>query len=146
MATELAVDERMVEAGREIGVDIANHSPRRLTRELIDGEGRDLIVGLSREHLREIVALDPDAWTRTFTLKEVVRRCEAHRHALDVDPERWTGVLGEDRDLRHLLGDNPSDDVKDPYRKSLELHREVAAEIDGLCRRVVLTLFESITA
>ena len=145
MATELAVDERMVEAGYEIGVDISTHRPRRLTRALMDDEGRDLIIGLSREHLREIVALDDDAWRRTFTLKEIVRRCEMHRRDLDDDPEAWTEVLAENRDLRQLLGDDPTDDVTDPYRKSLELHREVAGEINGLCRRTVATLFEAIT-
>jgi protein-tyrosine phosphatase len=145
MATELAVDERMVEAGYEIGVDISEHRPRRLTRQLMDDEGRDLIIGLSREHLREIVAHDDDAWRRTFTLKEIVRRSEGHRRGLADDPEGWSDVLCDDRDMRQLLGDDPTDDVKDPYRKSLELHREVAAEINGLCRRTVATLFELIT-
>jgi protein-tyrosine phosphatase len=146
MATELAVDERMVEAGYAIGVSIADHRPRRLSRQLMDDEGRDLIVGLSREHLREIVGLDAEAWTRTFTLKELVRRSEASRRELDRDPEGWMGTLGEGRDLRQLLGDAPTDDVKDPYRKSAELHREVAEEINDLCRRAVASLFEAITA
>ncbi len=145
MATELGVDERMVEAGYEIGVDITDHRPRRLTGDLIDTEGGDLLIGLSREHLREIVSLDDTAWTRTFTLKELVRRAEANRGELGRDPARWTSWLGEGRDIRRLLGEDPADDVKDPYRKSAELHREVAGEIDDLCRRTVATLFEAIT-
>lgn len=144
-ANGLAVDERMVEVGYGLGVDVSLHQPRRLTRELIADEGRDVIIGLAREHLREIVALDDAAWRRTFTLKELVRRAESGRSSLRDDPDGWASILGQERDLRQLLGEDPLDDVKDPYRRSIEIHREVAGQIDDLCRRAVGGLFDVIT-
>ena len=51
-----------------------DHVARTLDASILAVEGHDLVLTMTREHLREVVALDPGAWPRTFTLKEIVRR------------------------------------------------------------------------
>ena len=58
-----------VMAGRSL--DTSGHRSRRLRPDLI--AGADLIVGMARSHIREAVALSPEALARAFTLKEIVR-------------------------------------------------------------------------
>lgn len=144
-ATELAVDADMVAAGWELGIDVSEHRPRRLTPQLIAAEGRDLVVTMTRDHLREVIAHVDQAWPRTFTLREIVRRAEEHRLALRAAPEQWLDVLAGGRDMRAMLHDDPADEVEDPYRRSLDTHRRVAADIDDLCRRLVAGVFDVIT-
>src|SRR5688572_15173765 len=56
------------------GYDTTGHRSRRLSAKLV--EPADLIVAMAREHVAEVVAANPSAWGRTFTLKELVRRGE----------------------------------------------------------------------
>ena len=66
-ATDTAVDTLA-----ERGIDIDEHRSRRISSDLL---GRaDLVVGMTREHVREAAVLRPDLYDRTFTLKELVRR------------------------------------------------------------------------
>ena len=48
-----------------------------LTKEILATDGADLVLTMTREHLRHVVAMDPSAWPRTFTLKEFVRRAQS---------------------------------------------------------------------
>src|ERR1039458_6355835 len=56
------------------GLDISGHRSRRVT--VADLAWADLVLGMSREHVRYAVVTAPDAWPRSFTLKELVRRGE----------------------------------------------------------------------
>ena len=56
------------------GLDISGHRSRRVTAA--DLGWADLVLGMSREHVRHAVVTVPDSWPRTFTLKELVRRGE----------------------------------------------------------------------
>ena len=68
------VHEHTMRAAAEVGVDLGDHRSRALTRTLLVDEGADLVLTMTREHLRHVAALEPDAWPRAFTLKELVRR------------------------------------------------------------------------
>src|SRR4029077_847666 len=59
-----------VMAGR--GCDVTGHRSRRVAPE--DLAEADLVVGMAREHVRHAAVLLPDAWPRTFTLRELVTR------------------------------------------------------------------------
>jgi protein-tyrosine phosphatase len=145
-ATRLAVDSVAVEVGRELGVDVSAHIPRRVTRELMANEGADVILGHTREHVRELVMLDRAAWDRTFTLKELSRRVSAERFAIRTAPSRWREVLGASRSPHDLLGDDARDDITDPYGRSLAVHRRVADDIDGELAILVDELFSFLPA
>ena len=80
----------VVDVSAQRGHDISPHRSRLLDRDLI--EGADLVLPLAREHLREIVVTSPEAFPRTFTPKELVRRAAAWLIAR----QRADGGWGED--------------------------------------------------
>jgi protein-tyrosine phosphatase len=130
-----ALDEAL-EVLESRGLDARAHRSRRLAEELVRGAG--LILGLERTHVREAVVLDPQAWPRAFTLKELVRRGAA------VGPRRvnepWTLWLERVHDGRRradLLGSSSDDDVADPAGGSFEGYQATAAELDELLTRLV---------
>ncbi len=92
------------------------------------------MLGLARDHVREVVVRWPEAWGRTFTLKELVRRGEGvgPRRADEELPD-WLGRVSEDRDRRDLLGSSNLDDVVDPIGGLPSMFEQVAGEIQRLC-------------
>lgn len=137
MRTRLPVDELSVLVGRSRGVDITEHRPRRLTTAILAQEGADLVITMTRAHVREVVALDSSAWERTFTLKELARLVRTERLAEVGDAGSWVARFGVGRTVQDLLGADERDDIGDPYGGSLVVHRDIATEIDDLLAEVV---------
>ncbi|MFM2071870.1 MAG: hypothetical protein RLZZ623_2133, partial [Actinomycetota bacterium] len=119
-STALSVDRDAASVvagfGSEFGtgdVDITAHTPRQATRELIDLEGADLVITMTRTQLREVATSARGAFGRTFTLRELARRAgDAQRpihRALYLDPDpdsasklssdfgNWVQALGAGR-------------------------------------------------
>jgi protein-tyrosine phosphatase len=137
MRTRLPVDELSVIVGRSRGVDVTEHRPRRLTTAILADEGADLVITMTRAHVREVVTLDSSAWERTFTLKELARLVGRERFAEAGDAGSWVERFGAGRTVLDLLGADERDDIGDPYGGSLAVHRDVATEIDELLAEVV---------
>jgi protein-tyrosine phosphatase len=98
----------------------------------------DLIIGMTRAHVRAVVVLVPDAWPRTFTLKELVRR------GTRIGPRQtgqtlsdWLAAVGAQRSRSDLLGDSVLDDIADPVAGSTSLVRIVAREIRSSVRALI---------
>ena len=132
-----------VEAVAELGVDVSGHSARRLRPE--DIRDADLIVGMAAEHLEDIHALVPEAESRTFTLKELVRLLE-ETGPRPVDATASDGGLaGAVADAHRRRTGSPAtpdeDDVIDPLGLSLQGYRVVASELEDLCERLVSGLY-----
>jgi protein-tyrosine phosphatase len=131
----------LLEDGREVtpevvalmaerGLDVAGRPSRHL--EPVDVEASHLVLGLQRLHVREIALVQPDAWPRTFALKELVRlgrQVGARRAGEPV--EDWLARSHEKRDRSQLLSESPIDDIDDPYGGPGEGYRVTADEIDG---------------
>jgi protein-tyrosine phosphatase len=128
-AVSLDVDLLAVQSGFELGVDISGHLPRQVTKSMIAVDGADLVIGMTREHVREVVLIDSRAWERTFTLKELARRCQFHRSTIDSEPANWLAALSANRLTSDLMGADSTDDIVDPYRRSLAIHQRVAQEM-----------------
>jgi protein-tyrosine-phosphatase len=112
---------------------------RTLTAEEVSEA--DLVLGMTREHVREVVVLVPDAWGRTFTLKELIRRGEAHGRRGSGQPLRsWIAEVSGDRQRSELLGAAAMDDVADPMGGPPARFAETAAELRELCRQLVILL------
>ncbi len=131
-----AVDPYGVEALRGWGLDTSGYRSRRLTAEMVSRA--DLVLCMARDHVREAVLLDRDAWPRTFTLKELVRRGE------EVGPrspgqsfEEWLAKVHAGRSHRELLGSSTRDDVVDPIGMGKQDFRRIAQELDELVDRLV---------
>jgi len=134
------VSPEVVQAMVPFGVELAGHRSTQLTATAVDGA--DLILGMERRHGREAVVLVPTAWTRTFTLKELVRRGEK------VGPRRsgqplagWLAAVGDGRERTDLVGRSPEDDVADPLGGDRSAYRATATELADLVRRLARLLW-----
>lgn len=122
------------------GLDLDDHRSRRMTAELVTGA--DLVVGMARRHLREAVLACPEAWPRTFTLKELVRRGEAAGpRAADESLAAWLERVVEGRRPADLLGDDLADDVVDPIGSADHVYEATAVELAELIDRLVELAF-----
>jgi len=94
------------------------------------------VLGMTREHVRDALALDEEAHSRSFTIKELVRRGEAApRH--DEPLEEWLVSLSSARSAGDLLGASTADDVADPTGRSRRAVRKTADLLDDLTARLV---------
>jgi protein-tyrosine phosphatase len=122
----------------ERGLDLSGHASRRVDAELI---GRaDLLLGMTREHVREVAVTDPAALARTFTLKELVRAAELGNGRRPTESfEVWLERMGVGRRRDALLGVGHDDDydVEDPVGRSLDEYERTAVELDDLLARLV---------
>ncbi|HEX9530613.1 MAG TPA: hypothetical protein VF954_05710, partial [Acidimicrobiales bacterium] len=117
------------------GLDTSGHLSRCISPAMLSAA--DLILGMTRDHVREAVLLVPLVWPRTFTLKELVRRGRA------VGPRPggmalrgWLDLVGRGRERGDLLGDSPADDVADPVGQGRDAYQRTADELDGLTRQL----------
>ena len=120
------------------GLDLDAHRSRRIDPRLL--QEADLILGMTREHVREVAVLDPAALARTFTLKELVRA------GYDVGPRRpgedlpsWLARVGANRRREALLGvgHDPDYDVEDPVGRPRHVYEQTAIELEHLLERLV---------
>lgn len=118
----------------ERGIDLSAHQSRQMSAG--DVASADLVLGMTREHVREAVVLEPSAYDRAFTLKELARRSGVQpRRARPLDA--WLAALAADRELEDLLGADSTDDVEDPIGRPIKAFRATAAELELLVARVV---------
>ena len=118
------------------GLDMSSHRSRILDRELL--EGTDLVLAMSREHLREAVLALPDIWPRAFTLKELVRRGEMIGPRVPGESiDAWLARAHAGRSHADLLGTSSDDDVEDPIGLSRSAYEKTADELSALVGRLV---------
>jgi protein-tyrosine phosphatase len=97
-----------------------------------------LIIGMERRHVQEAVLLDPSAFSRSFTLKELVRRGrEIGRRGSRESLADWTARVGLGRRRVDLLGPSRDDDIADPTTNPLVDHHSTAVEINDLVSTLV---------
>lgn len=121
------------------GLDISLHRSRRVTAA--DLSAADLVLGMSRAHVRHAVVIAPETWPRAFTLKEMLRRgAQAGPRSPGEPLADWLRRVHEGRERAALLGDSPADDVADPtggppeaYADTAALLDQLAGQLAGLC-------------
>jgi protein arginine phosphatase len=113
----------------EHGVPIDEHRTLELDQELVDWA--DVLLGMSREHVRETVRAFPDAARKTFTLKgflELLPSLPPYE-----DTESWLQAAEQARDRAEAITDT---DIDDPIGEREAAYRRVAAEIRDLIERL----------
>ena len=127
-----------VAAMADRGLDLSAHRSRRVEADLV--RRADLIIGMAREHVREVAVIDAAALARAFTLKELVRAGElvGPRRAGE-DLSTWLGRLGAGRRRGALVGTghDPEMDVEDPVGRGRADYEVTADELDDLLARMV---------
>ena len=138
--TGAALDPHTLSAARDVGVELDDHVSRAVDRATLHEDGADLVLVMTRQHLREVVGIDPSVWPRPFTLKELARRAEQFDPA--APGERvgsWLRRVGAGRQARDLMTPSTADDVADPYgaprRDHVAMLEEVSAAVDVIARR-----------
>ncbi|MGZ4693627.1 MAG: arsenate reductase/protein-tyrosine-phosphatase family protein [Acidimicrobiales bacterium] len=139
-ATDTAVDTMAIR-----GLDLTGHRSQRITPELLVGP--DLIIGMAREHVREAVVMRPELYTRTFTLKELVRRgSELGPRAPDRPVDEWLRAAHEGRTPVQLMGSSDLDDVADPVGQGPAVYEATARELVVLVDRLVDLLWQQVAS
>ena len=110
------------------GHDISGHRSRQVTGAMV--ARADLVVGMERLHVREIVVLDRDAFARAFTLRELVRRgTEVGPRGRGEPLGEWLGRLHRGRRAADLLDAAPEHDIHDPIGRPRAEFEAAAREI-----------------
>ena len=103
------------------------------------GENRTCRRAAYEGHLGKIVALEPAAWPRTFTLKELGRA--ALRVGLaGGDVAGWVARASEGRKAADLMVPSDDDDLSDPYGRDRRYHDEMVRQVDDLTRAIARAL------
>jgi protein-tyrosine phosphatase len=123
-----------IAAVAERGLDISSHRSRALDRRVI--ANADLVLGMTREHVREVVTREHDALCRTFTFKEIVRRGESSPRAHEPLAD-WVEAIAADRGVEDLLGSSREDDIEDPVGLPLGQYRKTMSQLDDLAECLV---------
>jgi ribose 5-phosphate isomerase B len=131
-------DRRAIDHVSSYGGNLQSHRTRVVDRELL-GQA-DLVVALAGQHLREIAGFDRKLLSRTFTLKDLVRRAAAMPMAETETVEPWFERLAASRTRADLMADEAISDVFDPVDSSKRVFARVAIEIDRLIDRLAPTL------
>lgn len=122
------------------GLDLSGHRSRTVERDML--ERADLIVAMSRRHLRNAVVVHPPCFGRAFTLKELVRRAgEVGPRQASESLADWVARLHQGREHRMLLGDDERDDVFDPMGAPDQEYEATAAELERLVDQAVELAF-----
>lgn len=102
------------------GLDASAHRSRRMDTRLV--EGADLVLGMTRRHVMEAVVVAPSAWSKTFTLKELVRRGQMiGRRPASLPVSAWLTRLHQGRNRSEMLSESPVDDIADPVTQPDEV-------------------------
>jgi protein-tyrosine phosphatase len=134
----LEVHPYTVEAAGFAKLDLTDHRSRRLDPDLLTTAGADLVLGMTREHLRGAIELDPGCWPRAFTLRELARRIAelTDPDETDTDWDAWLAACHTGRDLQTLLIPDLVDDLPDPYGQPAGAHILMVQEITLLARTI----------
>jgi protein-tyrosine phosphatase len=112
------------------GLDVTGHRAAVVTAG--DLAGADLVLTMAREHLRQAVVLEPLAWPRAFTLRELARRGALAGPREPGEPVAgWLARAHAGRSRMALLGDGEPDDVADPFGGRLSDYQRAAAQISS---------------
>jgi protein-tyrosine phosphatase len=128
-----------VAAMADMGIDLSRHRSESVSREQC--EQADLIIGMTREHIIDLVLLAPTAWPRIFPLVDLVRRAEA------VGPIRpderfgtWIHRLHGGRQRSVILTMKAADEIADPVGQSRSAFERTRDQLDLLLGRFAVLL------
>lgn len=133
----VAPPQEMVATMKQRGLALGHHRSQAL-RDALELEP-DLVVGMAREHVREVVGGNPGLYfPRSFTLKGLVRRATAYRRRLAAESlSEYLAALGEGRDFVDIVGMSTLDDVADPIGRGQEAFERCALELEALTADLV---------
>jgi protein-tyrosine phosphatase len=129
----LDVHRDTLAAANRVSIDMSDHVSRAVNRTRLVEDGADLVLAMTREHLRSVVALEPSVWPRSFTLKELVRRGSVSGPRGTTETlDEWYRRVAQGRRAADLMRPDPLDDLADPYGGPASGHVVMVDDIDRL--------------
>jgi protein-tyrosine phosphatase len=112
------------------GIDLSAHRSQGFTPEEI--RRADLVIGMAREHVIDAVGQSREAWGKTFTLKELVKRGRAMGPRRAGEPlEAWLARVHAGRSAAELMRGGDLD-VADPIGQPRRAYERMVSELEGL--------------
>lgn len=131
LGADFGPPDLLAEQGATLGIDLSAHVPRKVDPDMI--MSADLVIGLTREHVREVVVAVPPSFARTFTLREIVRRgVDAGPRGSSEELEVWLARVLDGRRNVDLVGDSPEDDIIDPLGGTANDYLRMLTEVGAL--------------
>jgi protein-tyrosine phosphatase len=112
----------------ERGLPLVGHVSRRFTVEELDGY--DAVVGMTREHLRGVIAVAPQLWPRVFTVKQLARWLRSNPKPDDAQLMPWLETAAAGRPRAEMIGADRADDTADPIKAPLRAWKAMVAELE----------------
>jgi protein-tyrosine-phosphatase len=112
---------------------LEEHVSHQVTAPLV--RFADLVIGMGRSHVREVVVLAPEAFSCSFTLKELVRI--ASPRGGDESLDAWVKRVGAGRRPSQLAGNAYDDSIADPMGGPLSRFEATADELRRLIDELV---------
>jgi protein-tyrosine phosphatase len=123
----------------EIGIDLREHRSQRVTRDLC--EEADLIIGMTRQHVIDLVLLAPAAWPRIFPLVDLVRRAEQVGPTQPgEEAQTWVRRVHGGRERRVIMAIKEADEIADPMGRSRTAFQRTRDRLDLLLGRLAVVL------
>lgn len=124
---------------RELGIDLSTHVSQSV--RLDDLQDYDLILGLARQHTRQLLAADPMLRPRLFTVKQFARWVEERQRPSGLELGAWLDQTATGRPGKDFLGANAADDVEDPLRLPIARWRLMSAEVTAAIDQILAAIF-----
>ncbi len=119
--------DNMQTAARDLGIDLSTHEAHRIDAALV--RGSDLIVTMTEAQRTTVSRMQPQALTRVFTLRELVRLCSA----ISSPPAPLAAkVRALHRSRAVVAAADDLEDVTDPGGLDLAATSAIAQEIAAL--------------
>lgn len=123
------------QVGLEFGFDFSAHRSREI--DLSDFGGFDLVLTAAREQARELVAADPHARPRIFTVKQFSRWVRQHPRPPRAVLGSWLDAAASGRPGDELVGRDERDDIADPLRQPAQAWREMVSDVTPHLQRII---------
>lgn len=131
--------EQIIEVGHRYGLDLEAHRSVQVSPELL--EHADLVLGMTRNHVRDVAVMSPAVWPRVFTMREFARRsARLGSKPSDVSVPEWCDVIHEGRTAAELLASNLGDDIFDPMGGTFDDFLELGTTLEVTIEEVVANL------
>lgn len=134
--------EEAVSAMARIGIDLSGHRSVTVTPGLC--EEADLVLGMTRQHVIDLVLLAPAAWPRTFPIVDFVARAEQagpRRPAESV--AGWVRRAHGGRQRAAVMTIKAADEVADPVGMPAASFERTRDRLDDLAGRMAVLLTPS---
>jgi protein-tyrosine-phosphatase len=119
----------------ESGYDLSGHRSRIVSVDMVNQA--DLVVAMSHEHSIELGVMAPDAWSKYFQIKDLVRRVESTGSRLGGRPfSVWLEEIGSGRTRAGFLTSDRQDDIADPVGQARQQYEHTKSLLDELITKL----------